>query len=86
MSLIISSINWTIRAISSLLIPRVVIAGVPIRIPLVIKGLRLSKGIMFLLTVIPAFSSAFSADFPVTFLFVKSIKITWVSVPPEINR
>ena len=41
--------------------------------------------IYFLLTVIPAFSSAFSADFPVTFLFVKSIKITWVSVPPDIN-
>ena len=84
-SLITSLINRTIRTISSLPIPRVVIAGVPIRIPLVINGLRSSKGTIFLFTVIPAFSKAFSADFPVTFLFDRSISITCVSVPPEIN-
>ena len=39
--------------------PRVVTAGVPMRMPLVIKGLWVSKGIVFLLTVMPACSSAF---------------------------
>ena len=44
--------------------PRVVRAGVPRRMPLVSAGLRVSKGIMFLLQVIPASSSAFSACLP----------------------
>ena len=39
-------------------IPRVVTAGVPMRMPLGTKGLAVSKGIVFLLTVIPTWSSA----------------------------
>ncbi len=45
--------------------PRVVRAGVPSRIPLVIKGLRFSPGIAFLLVVIAARSSHASASLPV---------------------
>ena len=53
-----------IWVISGSPIPRVVTAGVPIRIPEVTIGLRGSKGTMFLLTVIPARSSALSANLP----------------------
>lgn len=53
--------------ISSSLNPLVVTAGVPILIPLVIKGLKVSKGIVFLFTVIPTESKSFSASFPVIF-------------------
>ena len=42
--------------------PRVVRAGVPMRMPDGSSGGRVSNGIMFLLTVMPAASSAFSAD------------------------
>ena len=45
--------------------PRDVTAGVPIRIPDVTNGLLLSKGIVFLLTMMPALSSAVAASFPV---------------------
>jgi hypothetical protein len=46
--------------------PRVVTAGVPMRMPLVTNGDCVSKGTVFLLTVIPARSSAFSATLPVS--------------------
>ena len=59
-----SSTIDTIYFISSISMPRVVMAGVPILIPLVIIGLLVSNGTIFLLTVIPAFPSAFSAAFP----------------------
>jgi hypothetical protein len=45
--------------------PRVVTAGVPMRMPDATIGGFGSNGIVFLLTVIPASSSAFSATFPV---------------------
>ena len=52
-------------AILSSLTPRVVIAGVPTRIPEVWNAERESKGTMFLLTVMSARTSAFSATLPV---------------------
>lgn len=58
-------------------------AGVPIRIPDGSNGVRGSNGTMFLLQEMPAFSSAFSACFPVRPLDVMSINIRWLSVPPE---
>jgi len=48
--------------------PRVVIAGDPIRIPDVTKGLSGSLGIEFLLTVICAWPKRTSATFPVNAL------------------
>ena len=81
----IQSIKSTILSISLMPIPLVVIAAVPILIPLVINGLFVSYGTIFLFTVIPAFSKQISAFLPDIFLLVKSIKITWVSVPPVIN-
>ena len=68
--------------ISRFFIPRVVRAGVPIRIPDVTNGLLVSKGTVFLFTVIPARSRASSAALPVIFLFDQSTHIKWVSVPP----
>ena len=59
-------------------------AGVPTLIPLVINGLFLSNGTIFLLTVIPAFSRDFSAALPDISLFDRSISTTCVSVPPDI--
>ena len=49
---------------SASLNPRVVNAGDPKRIPLVTKGLNFSKGIVFLLHVIPTSSNTFCASFP----------------------
>ena len=54
-----------IRRISSSFIPRVVRAGVPRRIPEAVNGFCVSNGIVFLLTVMFAASSAFSATLPV---------------------
>ena len=64
--------------------PRVVIAAVPTRIPLVTNGDLSSKGTMFLFTVMSAFPRAASASLPVMFLLRKSISIMWLSVPPLI--
>ena len=50
--------------ISSLPIPREVMAGVPIRMPLGSKGLRGSKGTLLALHTMPAVSKAFAATFP----------------------
>ena len=55
--------------------PRVVIAGVPTRKPLVIKGERGSLGTAFLLTVILARPRASSASLPVYSLPIKSTSI-----------
>ncbi|MNR60131.1 hypothetical protein D3C85_1815470 [compost metagenome] len=60
------------------------IAAVPTRIPEVTNGDLSSKGTMFLFTVISAFTKAFSASFPEIPLFLRSINIMWLSVPPEI--
>ena len=64
-------------------IPRVVTAGVPIRKPLGFSGGAVSPGIELLFVTIPARSSAFASFLPGIFLFLKSIKIKWLSVPPE---
>ena len=51
--------------------------------PLVTNGDCGSSGIVFLLTVMPAWSSVFSATLPVRFLGRRSTSIRCVSVPPE---
>ena len=66
--------------------PRVVSAGVPTRMPLVTIGFSGSKGIMFLLTVIPALPSASSATLPVSPTERTSTSSRWLSVPPETRR
>ncbi len=55
-----------ITSISGSRMPRLVTAGVPMRIPLATIGGFLSNGIAFLLTVMPAFPSAASATLPVS--------------------
>src|SRR5690606_14620158 len=60
-----SAMSCPISTISASFIPLVVTAGVPIRMPLVTSGGCWSNGIVFLLTVIRAFSSACSACLPV---------------------
>ena len=79
------SIISTISPMSDSLAPRVVMAGVPIRMPEVWNGERLSKGTMFLFTVMSAATSAFSATLPVrSGNFVRrSMSMLWLSVPPE---
>jgi len=62
--------------------PRVVMAGLPMRTPLATIGGFLSKGIAFLLTVMPALPSAASAAFPVRPFENTSTSIMWLSVPP----
>jgi hypothetical protein len=64
MSLITLAIHVPISRISASFIPREVTAGVPMRSPLVTNGLLVSFGMVFLLTVIAAFPSAFSASRP----------------------
>jgi hypothetical protein len=67
--------------------PDVVTAGVPTRIPgWCTIGLRVSNGIVFLLTVIQARSSDSWASLPVSPVAVRSISIRWVSVPPLTSR
>ena len=66
--------------------PRVVRAGVPTRTPEVVIGFSGSHGIMFLFTVMPAFPSASSAIFPVSFFGRRSTSMRWLSVPPETRR
>ena len=66
--------------------PRVVTAGVPIRMPLVTNGDCVSLGTVFLLTVIPALSSDCSASLPVSDLLRRSTSMRWLSVPPETRR
>ena len=53
-----------ISTISASPMPREVTAGVPIWIPLVLKGLRSSPGTVFLFRVICALSSAFLSEAP----------------------
>src|SRR3972149_11615805 len=84
------STNSTIQAatffISCSLNPRVVVAGVPSRIPEVTNGERVSLGTVFLLTVIPASPSVCCTSFPVGPSLPKSISIRWLSVPPDTIR
>ena len=73
-----------ISFIMSSLAPRVVMAAVPSRMPLVWNALRESKGTMFLLTVMSAATRAFSATLPVSsgYLERRSTSMEWLSVPP----
>src|SRR5207249_4334075 len=74
------------RSISASFIPRVVTAGVPMRMPDAIPGFWGSYGMVFLFTVIPTASSAFSACLPVRFSGRTSTSIRWLSVPPDTMR
>jgi len=66
--------------------PRVVTAGVPMRRPEAMYGLRVSKGTVFLLTVMPARPSQRSAFLPEMKSAPRSIRKRWLSVPPETIR
>ncbi len=66
MSISTSLIMSAIAAISGSFIPRVVTAGEPSRTPLAWNGERVSNGIVFLFTVMPASSSASWQSFPVS--------------------
>ena len=66
--------------------PRVVTAGVPMRMPLATIGGFLSNGMAFLLTVMPARPSACSAALPVRPRENTSTSIRWLSVPPLTSR
>ena len=63
--------------------PRVVTAGVPMRMPLVTNGDCVSFGTVFLFTVIAASSSAVCATLPVRPRLRRSTSIRWLSVPPD---
>ncbi len=65
---------------------RLVIAGVPMRMPLATIGFCRSKGIAFLLTVMPISSRYASTAFPVRPLTETSTSSRWVSVPPPTRR
>src|SRR5690625_2719383 len=81
-----SAIRSATSLMSSSMKPRVVIAGVPRRIPLVTNGDSSSKGIVFLLHVIPTSSNASSACLPVRPKVFTSTSRRCVSVPPETTR
>ena len=70
-----SLIMSAIAAISCSFMPRVVTAGVPMRMPLPWNGERVSKGIVFLFTVIHASSKASWQSLPVTPLAPTSTSI-----------
>lgn len=71
---------------SSSLKPRVVMAGLPKRMPDVTNGFSGSLGMEFLLQVMWAEPRMASAALPVMFLERKSTSMTWDSVPPEMMR
>ena len=83
-SLSTSSIHAAICTMRSSFAPRVVMAGVPRRKPEVWKAERVSNGTMFLLMVMSAATSAFSATLPVRsgYFVRRSTNIEWLSVPP----
>ena len=63
--------------------PRVVVAGVPTRMPDAVLGGSGSNGMAFLLTVMPTSSRRCSASLPVTPRGVTSTSMRWLSVPPD---
>jgi len=89
-SSLMSESTWRILApmnrISGSFMRREVTAGVPMRRPLVTKGLRVSLGMVFLFTVMPAQPRAFSASRPVIPLSERSMRRRWLSVPPDTSR
>ena len=74
------------RSISTGPKPRVVTAGDPTRMPEAVFGGSGSKGIAFLLTVMPMSSRSRSASLPVTPNGVTSTRSRWLSVPPDTRR
>ena len=66
--------------------PRVVTAGLPMRMPEATSGGFSSYGMVFLLTVMPAVSRALSITLPVVPAAATSSRKTWLSVPPETIR
>ena len=74
------------RSISGSPMPRVVTAGVPMRMPEATIGGFSSYGMVFLLTVMPAASSAASVTLPVVPAAATSSRKRWLSVPPETIR
>jgi hypothetical protein len=50
------------------------------------KGLRVSKGTVFLFTVIPTRSRDSSASLPVSGVSLRFTSMRWLSVPPETSR
>src|SRR3989338_8101223 len=82
----ILSIFLAISTKSFSFLPRVVSAGVPRRIPDGSNGLRVSVGMVLKLQMMLFFSRLTAASLPLTPLpsIQVSIKIRWVSVPPEI--
>src|SRR5687768_3035550 len=75
-----------IVSISRSPMPRVVTAGVPMRMPLAVIGGLGSNGMAFLFTVMPALPSAASAALPVRPRENTSTSIRWLSVPPLTRR
>src|SRR5947209_6512475 len=80
------SMASAISSISFSRMPRVVTIGVPSRMPLAMAGGFSPNGIAFLLTVMPASSSAASASLPVIPFVVTPTSIRGVSVPPDTTR
>ena len=76
-------ISSAIFSVCSCFIPRGVIAAVPIRSPLGSNGGAGSLGMELQLVTMFALFSAFANFLPGIFLFLKSISIRWLSVPPE---
>ena len=72
-----------ISAMSAWFMPRVVTAGVPMRTPEVIVGLRVSLGTVFLFRVMFAWPSSVSRRLPDISRPVRSTSIRWLSVPPD---
>ena len=66
--------------------PRVVTAGVPMRMPPGLKIGYVSNGIPFLFTVMPARSRTSCASLPLISFGRRSTSIKWLSVPPETIR
>ncbi len=66
--------------------PWVVTAGLPTRMPEAIEAGCGSNGMAFLFSTIPAASQRFSASAPVTPVSCRSSRARWVSVPPATGR
>src|SRR5262249_45259025 len=81
-----SAMRWASGVACGVPNPRVVIAGEPMRTPLVTAGFSGSLGIAFLFTVMCARPSAASASLPVMPLLRRSTRNMWQSVRPETIR
>ena len=73
-------------AASASFIPREVMAGVPMRTPLVMKGDVVSKGMVFLLAVMCALIQKGLELLARHVLLSQIDSMRWLSVPPETRR